>query len=96
MDDEDYEEILEDKLDIDDDGFPIEYQDWDVPFGNDETGTGWIIEIDGDDWLRKYSRGNNADFTAISRTGNIGLTMFGITGLINSVLGCSIWFLFLY
>ena len=54
-----------------------------------------IVEIDGDDWLRKYSRGNNADFKAISRTGNVGLTMYGVMALINIVLATLVWFFFL-
>ena len=97
MDDEDYEEILKDKIreSDDDEGFIIEYQDWAVPFGNEEEGTSMIIEIDGKDWLKKFSSGNNADFTKISRTGNVGLTMYGVLALINIVLCVLAWFYFL-
>ena len=96
MDDDDYEDILRDKLKIDDgEGFDIEYQDWDVPFGKDDTGTSMMIEIDGDDWLRKYASGYNSEFSAISRSGNLGLTMYGIIALINVILSTLIWFFFL-
>merc|ERR1712110_37027 len=54
-----------------------------------------IIEIDGDDWIRKYGKGNNADFQAIARSGNIGLTMYGVVALINIILCPLVWFFFL-
>ena len=70
MDDEDYDDIVRGKLSVDKVGFDLEYQNWEEPpidakkddDGELEPGqgTGMIIEIDGDDWLRKYSRGNNA------------------------------------
>ena len=70
MDDEDYDDILRGKLAVDDVGFDLEYQNWDQPpddlteeeIEDGGNGTGWIWEIDGDDWLRKYARGNNADW----------------------------------
>ena len=96
MDDEDYEDILKDKLRIDDgEGFDVEYQDWDVPFGKSDTGTSMIIEIDGKDWLRKYSRSNNAEFTSITRSGNIGVTLYGVLSLINIAMATVVWFFFL-
>lgn len=97
MDDEDYEDILADKIreSDDDEGFIVEYQDWSVPFGSSEIGTSMIIEIDGKDWLKKYTSSNNADFTAISRTGNVGLTMYGVLALVNIVLCILVWFYFL-
>ena len=66
-----------------------------MPFGSDDTGTSWILEIDGDDWLRKYSSGYNSEFTAISRSGNLGISMFGVVGVINVVLCTLIWFYYL-
>ena len=104
MDDEDYESILKGKLAVDEVGFDLEYQNWDeepIDLTDKEKesdagfGTGWILEIDGDDWLRKYARGNNADFTAIGRSGNLGITMFGVLALINVILSTVVWFYFL-
>ena len=96
MDDEDYEDILRDKIRIDDgEGFDIEYQVWDVPFGKDDDGTSMIIEIDGGDWLRKYASGYNSEFTAISRSGNVGLTLYGVLAIINVVMSTLVWFYFL-
>ena len=96
MDDEDYEDILEGKLRVDDgEGFDIEYQDWDIPFGSSDIGTSQILELSGDDWVRKYSRANNGAFASVNRSGNLGLTLFGIIGMINIILATVSWFLFL-
>jgi len=96
MDDEDYEDILKDKLRIDDDqGFDLEYQDWATPFGKSDKGTSQILEIDGKDWLRKYSSRNNAEFQTISRQGNLGLALYGAVALVNVALAITIWFAYL-
>lgn len=97
LDDDEYYKLFAAQTNIDSDGFPVNYLDWQRE-GEDDDGEDyvqWMSEIDGDLWFDKFDHSNTNEFNSIRNSGLLSVNILGVTGLLNSAFAIYVAFAFL-
>ena len=97
LDNDEYYKLFAAQTNIDSDGFPVNYLDWQRE-GEDDDGEDyvqWMSEIDGDLWFDKFDHSNTNEFNSIRNSGLLSVNILGVTGLLNSAFAIYVAFAFL-